>query len=130
MAKSVCSVDRLASVGQKRGYIKCNKCQRQKGSHLFRRELRIILGFYQQQPAYRLASDLGINYKTVTRIISVFEKRFIMSANWKAESSKEKSNWTKRILVVVVKANEDAAQPEKASFLGFWSPMDRSIQSC
>ena len=52
----------------KRGYIKCNKCQRQKGSHLLRRELRIILGFYQQQPAYRLASDLGINYKTVTRV--------------------------------------------------------------
>jgi len=52
----------------KRGYIKCNKCQRQKGSHLLRRELKIILGFYQQQPAYRLASDLGVNYKTVTRV--------------------------------------------------------------
>ena len=52
----------------KRGYIKCNKCKKQKGSHLLRRELKIILGFYQQQPAYRLASDLGVNYRTITRV--------------------------------------------------------------
>jgi transposase len=52
----------------KHGYIKCNKCKRQKGSHLLRRELKIIRRFYQQQPAYRLASDLGVNYQTVTRI--------------------------------------------------------------
>jgi transposase len=52
----------------KRGYIKCNKWKRQKGSHLLRRELKIIRGFYQQQPAYRLASDLGVNYQTVTRV--------------------------------------------------------------
>jgi transposase len=51
-----------------RGYIKCNLCGRQKGSHLLRRELKIITGFYQQQPAYRMARDLGINYKTVTRV--------------------------------------------------------------
>ena len=42
--------------------------ERQKGGHLLRRELKIITGFYQQQPAYRLARDLGINYKTVTRV--------------------------------------------------------------
>ena len=53
----------------KRGHIKCNKCQRQKGSKLLRRELKIILGFYQQQPAYRLANDLGLNYKTVRRVV-------------------------------------------------------------
>ena len=53
----------------KRGYIKCNKCQRQKGSKLLSRELKITLGFYQQQPAYRLANDLGLNYKTVRRVV-------------------------------------------------------------
>jgi len=52
----------------KRGYIKCNKCKKQKGSKILRRELKIIRGFYQQQPAYRLASDLGVSYQTVTRV--------------------------------------------------------------
>ncbi len=52
-----------------RGYITCNKCQRQKGSKLLRRELKIILGFYQQPPAYRLANDLGLIYKTVRRVV-------------------------------------------------------------
>jgi len=32
------------------------------------REIGIIIGFYQQQPAYRLANDLGIDYNTVTRV--------------------------------------------------------------
>jgi transposase len=52
----------------RRGYIKCNLCGRQKGGTLLRRELKIITGFYQQQPAYRLARDLGVNYKTITRV--------------------------------------------------------------
>ena len=52
----------------KRGYVKCNGCGRQKGGRLLRRELKIITGFYQQQPAYRLARDLGVNYKTITRV--------------------------------------------------------------
>jgi hypothetical protein len=33
-----------------------------------RRELEIIKGFYQQVPAYRLASDLKLNQKTVSRV--------------------------------------------------------------
>lgn len=52
----------------KRGYIKCKKCKKQKGSKMLRRELKIIRGFYQHQPAYRLAGDLGVNYKTITRV--------------------------------------------------------------
>ena len=33
-----------------------------------RTETGIVSGFYQQQPAYRLANDLGIDYQTVTRV--------------------------------------------------------------
>jgi len=51
-----------------RGYTKCQRCGRQKGGRLLRRELKIIIAFYQQQPAYRVANDLGINYKGVTRV--------------------------------------------------------------
>ncbi len=32
-----------------------------------RREIATLQGFYQQQPAYRLASDLGLDAKTITR---------------------------------------------------------------
>jgi transposase len=32
-----------------------------------RREVGIVTGFYQQQPAYRVARDLGVDYQTVTR---------------------------------------------------------------
>ena len=35
---------------------------------MIRNEIGIVKGFYQQQPAYRLASDLGIDYQTVTRV--------------------------------------------------------------
>ena len=51
-----------------RGYVKCRKCHRQKSVKMIRSEVGIVKGFYQQQPAYRLANDLGIDYQTVTRV--------------------------------------------------------------
>jgi transposase len=51
-----------------RGYVKCNTCSKQKSLSKLRREIAIIKGFYQQQPAYRLASDLNLDVKVVTRI--------------------------------------------------------------
>ena len=33
-----------------------------------RREIRILQGFYQLQPAYRLSQDLGLDVKVVTRV--------------------------------------------------------------
>jgi transposase len=51
-----------------RGYIKCGKCKRQKSLKQLRKEIAIITGFYQLQPAYRLASDLGLNYQAITRV--------------------------------------------------------------
>jgi transposase len=52
----------------RRGYVKCSQCKRQKSLRQLRREIAIITGFYQQQPAYRVASDLGVDYQTVTRV--------------------------------------------------------------
>ena len=51
-----------------RGYVKCMLCGKQKSLNKLRREIAILQGFYQQQPAYRLASDLGLDAKTVTRV--------------------------------------------------------------
>ena len=44
----------------RRGYIRCrNKsCGKQKSLKRLRREIGIVIGFYQQQPAYRVAQDL------------------------------------------------------------------------
>jgi len=51
-----------------RGYVKCRRCDKQKSLTRLRREIAILMGFYQQQPAYRLASDLQVDVKVVTRV--------------------------------------------------------------
>lgn len=52
----------------KRRYIKCRRCGKSKSLSKLKRELEIIKGFYQQQPAYRLAHDLSVDVKVITRI--------------------------------------------------------------
>ena len=59
----------------RRGYVKCNHCQRQKSLSQLRREIAIICGFYQLQPAYRIANDLGVTYPTVSRVYHLLRKR-------------------------------------------------------
>jgi len=51
-----------------RGYIKCTLCGKSKSLKKLSRELDILQGFYQLQPAYRLANDLGVDVKVVTRV--------------------------------------------------------------
>jgi len=51
-----------------RGYVKCRSCHKQKSLKMIRAEIGIVTGFYQQQPAYRLANDLGVDYQTTTRV--------------------------------------------------------------
>src|ERR1043165_9780025 len=51
-----------------RRYVKCQRCLRQKSLAQLRRELEIIKGFYQQVPAYRLATDLKLEQKPVARV--------------------------------------------------------------
>ena len=53
-----------------RGYVRCRKksCGKQKSLKQLRREIAILTGFYQQQPAYRVATDVSIHYQSVTRV--------------------------------------------------------------
>jgi transposase len=51
-----------------RGYAKCQLCGKSKSLSRLRREIAILQGFYQLQPAYRLAHDLGVDVKVVTRV--------------------------------------------------------------
>lgn len=49
-----------------RSYVRCQLCLRQKNLSKLHRDIAILQGFYQQQPEYRLASDLGLDTKTIT----------------------------------------------------------------
>lgn len=51
-----------------RGYVKCRRCGKSKSLAKLRREIEILKGFYQLQPAYRLAADLGVDTKVITRV--------------------------------------------------------------
>ena len=53
-----------------RSYVRCRKksCGKQKSLAQLRREIGILKGFYQVQPAYKLAHDLGVDYQTITRV--------------------------------------------------------------
>jgi hypothetical protein len=43
-------------------------CGKQKSLKRLRKEINIIVGFYQQQQAYRVATDLGLDYQLVSRV--------------------------------------------------------------
>ena len=60
----------LKVVRTARGYVKCGGagCGRSKSIARLKREIAILVGFYQLVPAYRLARDLGVDVKTVTRV--------------------------------------------------------------
>jgi len=49
----------------KRGYVKCEKCFRQKSLKRLKKESAILKGFYLQQPAYRLSHDLALTIKSL-----------------------------------------------------------------
>ena len=57
-----------------RRYVKCKLCGKTKSLIKLRREIDIVKGFYQRQPAYRLATDLNIDVKTVTLIYQRLRK--------------------------------------------------------
>ena len=54
----------------RRGYVRCRnkRCRKQKSLRQLRREIGILKGFYQTQPAYKFSHDLGVDYQTVTRV--------------------------------------------------------------
>lgn len=57
-----------------RRYVKCSYCNKTKSLNKLRREIEIIEGFYQQQPAYRLAMDLRVDVETVTLVYQTLRR--------------------------------------------------------
>jgi transposase len=52
----------------RRGDVKCRQGSKQKSLAKLRREIAIIQGFSQQVPAYRLAHDLAVDAKVLSRV--------------------------------------------------------------
>lgn len=52
----------------RRGYVKCRFCKRQKGLRKLQRELKILVGFHQQQTARQCALDTGVGYQAAERV--------------------------------------------------------------
>ena len=101
-----------------RGYVKCRSCHKQKSLKLLRTEIRIVTGFYQQQPAYRLASDLGSDYQAVTRVYQKLRLAIYHITELEgARDSRAKLKWTNHTLVVSVKVNVGEVRQVKALLL-------------
>lgn len=52
----------------RRGYVKCRFCKRQKGLKKLQKELKILVGFHQQQTGRQCALDMSVGYKAVERV--------------------------------------------------------------
>ncbi len=73
-----------------RGYVKCRRtaCGKQKSLKRLRKEIGIVTGFYQQQPAYRVANDLGIGYQVTSRVYQRLREAIYHVAELEADKLK------------------------------------------
>lgn len=72
----------------RRGYVKCRQCGHAKSLVRLRKEIHILQGFYQQVPAYRLAQDLGVDAKVVSRVYQKLRTALFHLAELEAMQSK------------------------------------------
>jgi hypothetical protein len=123
----VCFCGSFKTVKTARSYVKCPLCGKQKSLSKLRREIAILQGFYQQQPAYRLASDLGLDAKTITRVYQRLRMVLFIRQNWKVLSSRARLRWMSLTLGVLGRGNAAVVREARVSFLAFWSAMAGSI---
>ena len=112
-----------------RGYVRCrNKtCGKQKSLKRIRMEMAIVRGFYQQQPAYRLATDLDTDYKTITRVYQKLREAIYHVAELEGKRLSGKVEMDESYFGGRRRGSVDVAPRAKTSFLAFWSAMGRSI---
>jgi len=105
-----------------RGYVKCQLCGKSKSLSRLRREIAILQGFYQLQPAYRLAQDLGVDVKVVMRVYqrlreAVFHLTELEGGKLKGEIELDEAYFGGRR-----KGKREAERRQaKVSALGSWS---------
>lgn len=106
-----------------RGYAKCMPCGKQKSLTKLRREIAILQGFYQHQPAYRLASDLGVDAKTVTRVYQRLRIALFHTAELEGAKLSGEIELDEPCFGGVRRANAVVAPGVKASYSACWSGM-------
>lgn len=84
-----------------RGYVKCSRCGQSKSLSRLRREIRVLPGFYQLQPAYRLSQDLGVEGKVITRVYhrmreALYHLMELEASNLKGEIELDKAYFGRR----------------------------------
>ena len=111
----------------RRGYVKCGRCGKSKSLQRLRREIRILQGFYQLQPAYRLSQDLGLDVKVVTRIYHRLREALYHVTKLEAGKLKGEIELDEAYFGGKRKGNGAGLQPAKASRSGSWSGRGASI---
>jgi hypothetical protein len=106
-----------------RSYVKCMLCGKQKSLSKLRREIAILQGFYQQQPAYRLASDLGLDAKTITRVYQRLRMVLFHTAELEGAKLSGEIEMDESYFGGARRVKEAEVREAKASFLAFWSAM-------
>ena len=106
-----------------RSYVKCLLCSKQKSLSKLRREIAILQGFYQQQPAYRLASDLGLDAKTITRVYQRLRMVLFHTAELEGAKLSGEIEMDESYFGGARKGKEAVVREAKVSSLAFWSVM-------
>lgn len=96
-----------------RGYVECRNCGQSKSLSRLRSEIAILQGFYQLQPAYRLASDLGLDIKVVSRVYQRLREALFHLCELEGGKLKGGSNSTRPISVVGAKAGVVGVPPAR-----------------
>ena len=86
-----------------------------------RREIRILQGFCQLQPAYRLSQDLGLDLKVVTRVYHRVREALYHVTELEAGKLKGEIELDEAYFGGGAKANGAAPPRAKASSSGSWS---------
>jgi len=87
-----------------------------------RKEIGIITGFYQQQPAYRVASDLGVDYQAVSRVYQQLREAIYHVAELEAGKLKGEIEIDEAYFGGRRKGKRGEEERwEKALYWGFWS---------
>ena len=106
--------------------MKCSRCGKSKSLSRLRREIRILQGFYQRQPAYRLSQDLGVDTKVVTRVYHRMREALYHLTELEAGKLKGEIELDEAYFGGSGKGSGGELPPAKASSLGSWSGMDAS----
>jgi transposase len=103
-------------------------CGKQKSLSKLRRDIAILQGFYQQQPSYRLASDLGLDAKTITRVYQRLRMVLFHKAEFEGAKLSGEIEMDESYFGGTRKWQRGRGAQGKSIFLACWSEMARSIR--